>query len=927
MSSTVGEIDLGLNINQRSFNRQLQNLGSGAESSVMSAFSGLGKKIGIMLGGAAMAAFGKSCLEAGSALGEVQNVVDVTFGSMSDSINQFAKDAMLNYGLSETAAKQYTSTLGAMMKSMGIGTEQAAKMSQVTAGLAADMASFYNLDTDEAFNKIRSGISGETEPLKQLGINMSVATMEAYALSKGIQKSYDKMSQQEQVLLRYNYLLSVTKDAQGDFARTENSWANQTRILEQRFEALKASLGQSFIVVLTPVLQVLNKLMEKLMSVANYFNAFVKLAAGIEDSTSSAATSTQAEAEAMDNLGDSTEEAARKAKRALAAFDEVNTLNITGDNPTGNIGDKLDPIGDLDIAKVPEADKANDDLDKVKDKLDDILSKLQPIKDLAFDMGEAFKEGILAPISQIDFDSILSGLSRIKVTLGDIISDQELQASARTSAVAWNNTFGKYIGNTVRVGANIATGLINGVAEGLEAKKQVITDRLTDTFNNFTRIAIPLGNIFDIVGDVSEVFKSDNVKGIWSDITQMLIDTCTTGISLGSKIGADVIEGAETILTDNQGRIYDAFDNTFGVVSPVFETLKDTVSNTCETILKVYDEKVGPSIKRFSETLSDFGGCIMDVYNDWVVPYLSDIASMFDDCFANHLQPLIDDAIGLMGQFAESVTKVLQHWEPLFEFLAKTIIPFLAGEFRNAMGFVIDIINIIIDVIKDIINALQGVLMFLEGVFTGDWDKAWEGIKLTFSSLWKGIEDIAVGVFKTISNWLDRVNQSTQDFIDALLTAIGLKEEKNAQNDLDTWVSTQKQNGNDKVYAKWSDGKREQYIARVEEQGLMPEGAADWIRDLPHYAKGGIIGSPQLAVLGEGGKKEAVVPLENSGFIQALATEIANAVVAAQSNSGGGNNQGSAAPVVMEIDGRELAKAIVPYIPEAATRMGVDLNG
>ncbi|NCB09077.1 MAG: hypothetical protein EOM73_13050, partial [Bacteroidia bacterium] len=182
--------------------------------------------------GTAMAAAGGYAIKMASDLSEVQNVVDTTFGANTETINKWAKDAGTAFGLSELEAKKYTSTLGAMTKSMGLTDGQTLEMSEGLAGLTGDMSSFYNLDHDEAFDKIRAGISGETEPLKQLGINMSVANLEAYALSEGITTSYDAMSEAEKVTLRYNYLMQATADAQGDFAKTSGSLANQTRIAQ-----------------------------------------------------------------------------------------------------------------------------------------------------------------------------------------------------------------------------------------------------------------------------------------------------------------------------------------------------------------------------------------------------------------------------------------------------------------------------------------------------------------------------------------------------------------------------------------------------------------------------------------------------------------------------------------------------------------------
>nr|DAO92646.1 MAG TPA: minor tail protein [Caudoviricetes sp.] len=193
-----------------------------------------------------------------SDLKETQNVVDVTFEDSASTINKWAQEALNAYGITETKAKQYSSTLGAMLKSMGIADDQVLQMSMDMAGLAADMASFYNLDHDTAFEKIRSGISGENEPLKALGINMSVANLNAFALEKGMNKAFDKMSQAEQATLRYQYLLEATKDAQGDFARTGDSFSNEMRKLQTNLDRIKTEFGKGLLGVVTPAISLLN---------------------------------------------------------------------------------------------------------------------------------------------------------------------------------------------------------------------------------------------------------------------------------------------------------------------------------------------------------------------------------------------------------------------------------------------------------------------------------------------------------------------------------------------------------------------------------------------------------------------------------------------------------------------------------------------
>ena len=197
--------------------------------------------------------WGKAAVQAASDLQEVQNVVDVTFGDSARQIQTWSEAAGKQYGLTETQAKRYASTIGAMLKSQGVAHEQMLSMSKDLAGLAADMASFYNLDFDTAFEKIRSGITGETMPLKQLGINMSVATLEAFALEQGITKSYSAMSQGEQTMLRYQYLMKATADAQGDFARTSDSMANASRRVSASWETIKTKGGGLLLQVIEPL--------------------------------------------------------------------------------------------------------------------------------------------------------------------------------------------------------------------------------------------------------------------------------------------------------------------------------------------------------------------------------------------------------------------------------------------------------------------------------------------------------------------------------------------------------------------------------------------------------------------------------------------------------------------------------------------------
>ena len=232
--------------NTKAFQNQIkstQNQVKDMKEAINGAFKGVVFKAGGLVAGLGLVDFAKESLMLASDLVEVQNVVDVTFGSTAATINNWSQTALKSFGLSELQAKQFTGTLGAMFKSSGITGKGLISMSENLTGLSGDLASFYNLPIDEAMQKIRSGISGETMPLKELGINMDVANLSAYALSKGIHTAYDKMSQAEQTTLRYNYLMSVTKGAQGDFIRTSSGFANQLRVAQTGFKQLGASIA------------------------------------------------------------------------------------------------------------------------------------------------------------------------------------------------------------------------------------------------------------------------------------------------------------------------------------------------------------------------------------------------------------------------------------------------------------------------------------------------------------------------------------------------------------------------------------------------------------------------------------------------------------------------------------------------------------
>lgn len=338
---------------------------------IANAWKRVGAILASVLSIAAIVAFGKSCIELGSNLTEVQNVVDVTFGSMSGRVNEFAKDAAKAFGLSETMAKKYMGTYGAMAKSFGITGKAGYDMSAAITGLTGDVASFYNLSQDEAYTKLKSIFTGETESLKDLGVVMTQTALDQYALNNGFGKTTAKMTEQEKVMLRYQFVMSQLSDTSGDFARTSSSWANQVRILQLQFEALRATIGQGLINAFTPVIQVINTVLAKLQTLAEYFRAFtVAIFGDAAGGSGSVADSMDSAAGSSGNIADNMGNAANSAKemnRQLAKFDELNNLSSSRNAGGGGSGGGGGILGDLDLGM----DNVQAEADKISNKIID----------------------------------------------------------------------------------------------------------------------------------------------------------------------------------------------------------------------------------------------------------------------------------------------------------------------------------------------------------------------------------------------------------------------------------------------------------------------------------------------------------------------------------------------------------------------------
>lgn len=211
---------------------------------------------------APLVAGGLAAIKYASDLEETSQKVDVVFGKSADSVKEWAGTAIEQMGLAKETAMSAASTYGNMADGMGIASDTGLEMAMSLTQLSADLASFNNTSQETARIALNSVFTGETETLKQYGIVMTQTNLQQFAMQQGITKNIQSMTQAEQVQLRYNYVLANTTNAQGDFARTSDSVANQTRMAKEQFKEAAAMLGQNLLPAATGILKTANGMLK-----------------------------------------------------------------------------------------------------------------------------------------------------------------------------------------------------------------------------------------------------------------------------------------------------------------------------------------------------------------------------------------------------------------------------------------------------------------------------------------------------------------------------------------------------------------------------------------------------------------------------------------------------------------------------------------
>lgn len=751
--------------------------------------------------------FGAACIQLGSDVAEVQNVVDVSFGGMAYKMEEFADTAITSFGMSELAAKKTGSTYMAMAKGMGIADEAASDMAIALTGLSGDVASFFNLSQEDAAYKLRSIFTGETEALKDLGVVMTQANLQQYAMANGMNSNIQAMSQAERVALQYSFVMDSLKLAQGDFLRTQDSWANQTRILSMQWQQFMSIIGQALTTVLLPVVKMLNTIVAALINMANAFNAVITsifggaqkqiqaTGAAIEGANAGIASSAGAAAAGEQELADGTKAAAKAAKTATASIDELNVLQQ--DTGSAGSGGSSASGGTGGVANlVPEA---------AVDEAQEVPPILEKIKQLIAQIGQLF-----AP-----------------------------------SIAAWSKAF-----DQLSRAAKSSWGIIQGSA--LE---------LWDTALR------PLGEYIlgDFIPSVTNAF-SETFAPIFADVGSLIMEQFALQFQWACNLIGDLI-------------------NSF--LLPLFSFLQQVIQDMFTGIKGAWDIYGQPILDGLALGFQSVRDILSDVYYNLVKPVLEEIMQQIDWLWSEHLKPLWDNLMEFFGAFAEMVLAI---WNEYIYPWVQQMVDIFAPILAEAIKFVVDAFATafakISDIVSAVIRILKGLCEFVTGVFTGDWEKAWNGIKDIFGGVWDGIVGVLKGAVNTVI-----------DMINAVLRAVALG--VNAIID--------KINALSFTVPDWVQGIGGETIGFNFAKFDPPQ--------IPKLARGAVLpaNNPFLAVVGDQRRGTNVeAPLET----------ITQAVIAALSQLGGTQEFTANQPIEVKLDGQVLYRAMAKIEANRGAKIG-----
>lgn len=1049
--------------------------------SMLGTFAKLAKFAGLAYLGKKMLDVGMYSTQMALEVTAAVNQIKRQMGESSQTFLKWVNDnaSAMNMGVGEATkyGAVYSNLFSDFIKDSNKLSAYTAKMLQTSAVVAEGSGR----SITDVMERIRSGLLGNTEAIEDLGINVNVAMIQSTEAFKRFAngQSWDQLDYQTQQQIR---LMAILEQATAKYGTTLSQSVNgRISLFKSLLKDAALNVGNAFLPIVNAVMPILNSFAMVLKNVTAKLAEFIALmfnkkatvkdggVAGavndmngsLQDAAGGAGDLADAMGDADDASGgmaDNLDDTAKSAKKAvkellgLMGFDEINLLGKKDDSGDddgagkgkggggGGKGKKGKGGGGAPFKDIlPEV--ALTDMDnQFKSIFDGLGDKLKGLFDL-------FGKGFNAAFRAEGLERIKIGLGQIKTTLEEIATDPRVVNAFNGMNEKIAYALGQITGSIGTVGVGIGVFLAESIANGLGRQKERIIRALVAEFENTGDMFASAGNIAQAFADgFYDDITSTGAIRIGSSIVSSILAISSSITEISYKFGGDLMKGIERIVTDNMPGIAEIFSNTLSDIAPIFESAEQAINDMSDSISRVYDNYIRPSIESSTKSISGFVSVFVKGWNNHIQPVIKKIGQGFSDTIGKHISPLIQKILDMVASFQEMSQVINAYLAPVISFIVDLLIRILAP----AIEYIVEVFRVLFSVAADILGGvadfLKGVFDIITGILTGDISKIFDGftetgdaimsilstiltglLDLTVAvlkfiwdtvvAIFQGIWDGIVAIFTPVGEWFAGVFQAAWDGIVAIFTDLGTwfgerwTEVTTALSNIGTWFTDMFQkawNGLTGIFAnigtwfgeRWNDvtnalanvatwfgsifktafeavknafstigsffsgvwttvknifvnagqmvgsavggafksavnavlgtienvvngfvGMINGVIGMINKIPGVSLGSIGYV-SLPRLARGGIVDSPTVAMIGEAGK-EVVMPLENTGFLQTMGRVVGGAVVNAL---GGGLTQSSgfsgSGDIVIQIGGHEFGRVAIQEINREQERAG-----
>ena len=1049
--------------------------------SMLGTFAKLAKFAGLAYLGKKMLDVGmystQMALEVTAAVNQIKRQMGESSQTFLKWVNDNANAMNMGVGEATKYGAVYSNLFSGFIKDSNKLSAYTAKMLQTSAVVAEGSGR----SITDVMERIRSGLLGNTEAIEDLGINVNVAMIQSTEAFKRFAngQSWDQLDYQTQQQIR---LMAILEQATAKYGTTLSQSVNgRISLFKSLLKDAALNVGNAFLPIVNAVMPVLNSFAMVLKNVTAKLAEFIALmfnkkatvkdggVAGavndmngsLQDAAGGAGDLADAMGDADDASGgmaDNLDDTAKSAKKAvkellgLMGFDEINLLGKKDDSDDddgagkgkggggGGKGKKGKGGGGGPFKDIlPEVALTEMD-NQFKSIFDGLGDKLKGLFDL-------FGKGFNAAFRAEGLERIKIGLGQIKTTLEEIATDPRVVNAFNGMNEKIAYALGQIAGSIGTVGVGIGVFLAESIANGLGRQKERIIRALVAEFENTGNMFASAGNIAQAFADgFYDVITSTGAIRIGSSIVSSILAISSSIVEIGFKFGGDLLKGIEQIVTDNMPGISEALSNTLSDIAPIFESAEQAINDMSDSISRVYDNYIRPSIESSTKAISGFVSVFVKGWNNHIQPVIKKIGQGFSDTIGKHISPLIQKILDMVASFQEMSQVINAYLAPVISFIVDLLIRILAP----AIEYIVEVFRVLFNVAADILGGvadfLKGVFDIITGILTGDMSKIFDGftetgdaimsilstiltglLDLTVAvlkfiwdtvvAIFQGIWDGIVAIFTPIGEWFAGVFQAAWDGIVAIFTDLGTwfgerwTEVTTALSNVGTWFTDMFQKGWDGLTniftglgtwfgERWNDvtnalskvstwfgdtftkaynavkdafsnigsffsgvwetvknifvdagqkvgsavggafksavngvlgtienvvngfiGMINGVIGMINKIPGVSLGSIGYV-SLPRLARGGIVDSPTVAMIGEAGK-EVVMPLENTGFLQTMGRVVGGAVVDAL---GGGLTQSSgfsgSGDIVIQIGGHEFGRVAIQEINREQERAG-----